>query len=345
MPHLDLQSHEGPGGSIPIGSGGDAASRSREDQLAKECRQRGGRWDSRTKTCEELETKPTPSEILADVKARREREEARIEKTARQKKAGLAFQGEIERGLTKRFGEDVPKGRVPLERAKEDIRRGIGEREEEIKREEEIEATRPEIEALARTIAEMTFTGDVEIDRVQIEQAIKSGLAGVLPGLGVGLVTAGLATVGTSGAAAPFTPIIIGLGAFSGFVAGFRGNLKAQRKDMIKGEKLNLQDSSQNLLKIVMNTNKGGDAVTMVDFFNEQLSVIDESHAKLQSITSDDLKNWLGEDGHPQLEKFENFYSKGGLREILVSFMNEAVLNPDPNKDLMGIQDLIAKED
>ena len=53
----------------------------------------------------------------------------------------------------------------------------------------------------------------------------------------------------------------------------------------------------------------------------------------------------LGEDGKRQMEKYEVFYSAGGMRDILVMQMQQAILNPDPNKQLMGLNEAQAVEE
>jgi len=195
-------------------------------------------------------------------------------------------------------------------------------------------------EAIALKIGQIELTGDVEKDKLSYEQAIKSSLtstaAGAAGGLAVGLA---------GGPAAPITvPIGVAVGSIAGFLRGFRANLKTQRADMLKGEASNLLKQEQNLLKIVMNTNQGGDATQNLDYFNEQLSLIAENHARLKLETSDNPSLWLGEDGKRQMEKFEAFYTEGGMHDILVMQMQQAVLNPDPNKSLMGIGSLMETE-
>ena len=200
-------------------------------------------------------------------------------------------------------------------------------------------------ESISEEVGKVVFTGDVEKDKLSIEQAIKSGLAGatagVIGGAAVGAVAGGVPTAGIGA-----IPGAIAVGAVSGvggFLAGFRANLKTQRTDMVKGEAQNLMKTEQNMLKLVMETNKFGDYSSTLPMFNAQLSLIDENEQRLNLETTDDLSKWLGEDGHKQLEKYETFNSVGGMRDILILQMQNAISNPDPNANVLLQQYFDAK--
>ncbi len=174
-------------------------------------------------------------------------------------------------------------------------------------------------------------------DILSFEQAAKSSLAGIAPavatGAGIGL-TAGLATAGpTAGLSVP-VGVAIGttVGLISGFVGGFISNLETQRADMLKGEATNVKKIESNLLKHIMNVDKGGDPYAWLEMFNDQMLIADEDYARLTLKSSDELSLWLGEDGHTQMEKYEIFYSDGGARELLVLQMQEAIRSPNPNR-------------
>ena len=202
---------------------------------------------------------------------------------------------------------------------------------EQARKEEELEELAP----IAEQVGEFPFTPvPAEKDILSIEQAIKSALATTLPGVAAGAVAggAGGALVGGVGA----IPGAIGgaaLGGTAGFVAGFRGNLKVQRADILKGSKQNLMRHEQNMLRIVMEVNKGGDPMVLKRMFNDQLSLIDLNYEKLQLETDDELSKWLAEDGHTQLERYENFNSEGGSREFLIGAMRDAIVNPRPDRN------------
>ena len=199
-------------------------------------------------------------------------------------------------------------------------------------------------EELAQQVGQVPEVGEIPMlptDIISLEQAAKSALAltlaGVAGGAAVGAV--GGAPIGGVGAV-PGAIIGAIVGGLSTFIGGFRANLESQRKDMQAGESANLRKQEQNMLKIVMNVNRGGDPVQSLGFFNSQMSLIDENYARLKMKTSDDLSLWLGLDGHPQMERYEVFYSAGGMHDILTAQMQEAILNPDPNRILIGLADI-----
>lgn len=192
--------------------------------------------------------------------------------------------------------------------------------------------------AMAKEVGKLGPSKPIFKDILDIEQAKKSALAatvgGVAGGTAVGLIAgAGVASI----------PLAV-LGGVAGFINAYKSNLKTQRKDMLSGEATNLEKISSNLIKLVRNTNAGSKPSKMLELFNAQLSIIDESHSRLKMETSDDLSKWLGEDGKQQLEKFETFYSRGGLREILIIAMQDAILNPDPNKILADLESFEIEE-
>jgi len=193
-------------------------------------------------------------------------------------------------------------------------------------------------EVLSAELGKVTFTGDVEKDKISYEQAWKSALATS----GAGAV--GAAAVGAVGGG-PVGAVVGGVaGAIGGFILGFKNNLKTQRTDMVKGEQQNLMKTEQNMLKQVMLMNQlprlGGNTDDMVEIrtmFDEQMAITDENYKRLKMETDDDLSKWLGEDGHKQLEKYSTFNSPGGMREILVAQMELAINSPDLGR-LQGLE-------
>ena len=159
-------------------------------------------------------------------------------------------------------------------------------------------------------------------DILSYEQAWKSALAGAgigaTGGVAVGLFTGGTASI----------PLGV-LGAIGGFATGFFSNLAAQRADMLKGESANVRKQEQNMLKLVMDVNRGGDPTRNLEMFNSQMNLIGENYARLHMKSNDELSLWLGDDGHIQLERYEVFYSAGGMRDILEAQMRDALANPN----------------
>ena len=197
----------------------------------------------------------------------------------------------------------------------------------EARKQAEAKIRQEELARQAGVIPPVTDIPMLPTDVLSFEQAAKSALASTGTGaaVGAGLAGAALAT----GVGAPLAPFILIGGAIVGFVAGFRANLKTQRADMLSGEAANVRKQEQNMLKLVMDVNRGGDPARNLEFFNSQLSLVSENYARLHLKSNDELSLWLGEDGHTQLERYELFYSTGGMRDILTSQMGDAIRNPN----------------
>jgi len=246
-------------------------------------------------------------------------------------------------GATEFAGEGAARERGVLSRNLERQRQDMIANETAAKEAE----SRPDIDKIAsEAIANVQITGDVEKDKLSYEQAFKSALSTA------GVSAASAATIAGGAAllspAAPAAPLIAagaaGVVGVAGFIAAFRSNLKTQRTDMVKGESQNLMKTEQNMLKQVMLMNQlprlGGstdDLVEIKTMFDEQMALTDENHERLILETNDDLSKWLGEDGHKQLEKYENFNNPGGMREILIKQMTLAINSPDLGR-IEGLQ-------
>lgn len=179
-----------------------------------------------------------------------------------------------------------------------------------------------------------TETLPINPSDVSYQQAVGAGLARLVPtaagaaagGAIAGSVVPGIGTgIGAVGGA-------IG-GAVTGFVSAFTSNLKSQRSGVLSGKGTDLSDAQRNLRMIVRDTNQGGDAQRNLNYFNQQLAIIDQSYSQLKLDTQKDLTNFLG-DGTIQLERYEGFYAPAGFRALLIADMQQALINPDPNKAL-----------
>jgi hypothetical protein len=180
----------------------------------------------------------------------------------------------------------------------------------------------------------------IEQNPIDVQQALGAGVTGA----GIGAAGAGslgaLATAATGGAALPVALAVTGVAAISGFVTGVVSNLKQQRAGDITAEVSNIKTGSTALRAIIQDTNSGGNTAENIDLFNYQLARIDEAYSKLHLETQSSLNKFLGKDGTPELEKFESFYSAGGMKDYLVNEMQQAILNPNPNKQLITISDV-----
>lgn len=182
---------------------------------------------------------------------------------------------------------------------------------------------------------------------VDIEQALKSGVAGVIPSLvggaaGGAVLGAGVGAVGGAGVGAIPGAVIGGVGgAVTGLTRGIISNLKGQTGDTISTTATGLREREQNLRALIQDTNSNpSNAARNLALFNEQLALIDRDYSRLNLETQRDLNKFLGQDGTPELARFEIFNNVGGARELLIRDMQTALLNPNPTKFSLSVDDL-----
>ena len=193
-------------------------------------------------------------------------------------------------------------------------------------------------EAAAQRVGERSQEGieSFQGDTPSAEEAQQAGLGQIGIGLagGAGL---GLIAKGVGGAAAAAVPL-----AGAAFLQGAISNLKKQTDEIIQADTQVLTDNKKNLKQAVNIVNKGGDSMDMMEAFNNQLSRIDASYSHIQAVSQTDLSGFLGKKGIPELMKYEDFYAPGGQRELLVLAMQQAILNPDPSKQLQ-VEEIITE--
>lgn len=213
--------------------------------------------------------------------------------------------------------------------APKEIKKAIEQKKEKEEEAKELPISFEEQQLRAQLLEKIRQVTPTETKKPELdyEQAVKSALADTITGAGVGAVVGGLPTGGT--AAIPGAVV----GALAGFFKGFKSNLATQRKDIQKGEGTDVMTQQQNILKIIAGVNSGEiDVVTGAEMFQEQMTAIYEGYTQLWKVSKDDASKYLGEDGHKQLEKYETFYQEGGMRDILIIRMDNAISNPDPNR-------------
>lgn len=213
------------------------------------------------------------------------------------------------------------------ELARQTLPEGVVQREEVLLAEQQA----AQRQAVAEQLGQIT-PEEQQKSPISQEQAVKVGTAGVIPGVIAG-AGAGAAAGLAGGPAAPITiPLGIVAGAAAGFFTGYKANIGAQKKGIIRGQKTNVADAEKNLMFLISIQNQGkGDPVLNQELFNEGLSVIAESYEQLKLDTMDQQALFTGQDGTPQLMKFETFYRTGRDVALIVA-MQEAIINPDPSK-------------
>lgn len=161
-----------------------------------------------------------------------------------------------------------------------------------------------------------------------IGAALTSTLAGAAGGAVVGAAVGGLGAI--PGA------VIGGLG---GFLSSTRSELKRQRAESIQANSVTLQETSQQLAALITDTNQNPqNAAENLALFNQQMNKVDRAYKQLRIDTNSDLNKFLGETGLPELREYELFNS--GERLILEQQMQTALLNPNPNKNLVTMEQL-----
>jgi len=180
-------------------------------------------------------------------------------------------------------------------------------------------------------------------EKVNVGQAIASGLTTAAP-VAVSGIIGGAVAGGTAGLGFGAIPGAIGgglLGGIGGFLQGVRSNIKNQRSEAATTAKLAQVDIEQNLRALITDTNAHPEnAAENLGLFNSQLDLMRAKHAKLYAETKSNVNKFVGEDGTPELERYELFYQPGGARDYIVSQMQIALMNPDPSKNFLTNEDL-----
>lgn len=167
------------------------------------------------------------------------------------------------------------------------------------------------------------------------EQAVKSSLGATASGVVGGAATGAVAgAIGGAGVGAIPGALLGGVaGGIGTFLTSFRSNLKSQTTGELAARKTDVTTLTTNMRNIISDTNANpGNAMQNLELFNTQLTLMEQKQAELKMTTDAELSKFLGEDGTPQLERYELFYAPGGIRDILVAQMQQAILNPDPNQ-------------
>jgi hypothetical protein len=179
-------------------------------------------------------------------------------------------------------------------------------------------------------------------EKVNVGQAIASGLTTAAPAALGGALTGAITGAAVGGIGAIPGAIGLGLvGGVGGFLQGVRSNIKNQRSEAATTAKLAQADIEQNLRFWITDTNAHPEnAADNLGEFNTQLDLMRAKHAKLYAETKSNVNKFVGEDGTPELERYELFYQPGGARDYLVSQMQIALMNPDPSKNFLTNEDL-----
>lgn len=246
-------------------------------------------------------------------------------------------------------GLTIPSGETFLDLKKEDIsaiarnQQGVPVEATQVLQQNELEKQR---------IAGLRMLGQVgqlnpNITQQQVPsqinpiQALASGVGTAAPAAIGGAISgaaAGAITGAPSGVGA--LPLAV-VGAIGGFLVGVRNNLKSQSSQEIRNAQINLKLREKNIRALITDTNQNPqNAAENLALLNEQLSLIQRDYGKLKLDTQRNLNKFLGEDGSPELERYTIFYETGGQRDFLLREMQQALINPNPAKNLVTFEDL-----
>ena len=250
---------------------------------------------------------------------------------------------------TPKYGQvavDVGGGRsivVPRAMAEQMAGRGQGlvqetKTQEEALREQQLQKGAE----LAQTVGQLSpeILAQIERGEIDIGQVLGGGLAAALPGVAGGAVGGAIAGAPVGGIGA--IPGAIGgavIGGVGAFIAGARSNLKSQKSGLVQAGSGSLSDGEKNLRKFVTAANKDpANAAEYNTMFNEQLSYIERDWGILQLDSSGFLKDISGVDATPQRADYQRFYDT--TRPFLITQMQMAMLNPDPNKNFLTMEEM-----
>jgi len=165
-------------------------------------------------------------------------------------------------------------------------------------------------------------------------------------------ITEGTLALGASSvpavAAAPFTagvsllgiPIAVTAAVLHGYITGYTGKMKEERKENIEVQYITLQRSSKNLRMLINDVNTGGDPYEAISLFQTEMDALNKANSRLHLETQDDLNKFLNVEARVELAKFEDFNTF--LRPQFERDFYQAILNPNPAKVILDPSDLTA---
>ena len=188
------------------------------------------------------------------------------------------------------------------------------------------------------TQEELQNIGGSDINLGEVAGAVALGAA---PGLAT--AAGGFALSATGAGAVAGVPlatiglIAAGKGALDAWNNGL-SNIRSQQAGEFAVDKDALRKGTTALTQLITDTNTyPQNAETNIEAFHNILNGIDMAHAKTWADSQENLNIFQGQDGTPELGKFENF--NDFLRPTITNRFNAAVFNPDPNKAVLTAAD------
>lgn len=158
----------------------------------------------------------------------------------------------------------------------------------------------------------------------------------IIPAVGTAIST--LPALASAGITAPAT-FALGATTIASFVAGVRDNIKTQMSQGIMATGGDLNSLKKNMRSAVTDLNTGGNPATAIDLYYQNLNQIKINQAQLRIDAKSFLSTITGEKAVLELDDYELFLSK--TLPYLDNELQQAVLNPNPNKILVDSTDFI----
>lgn len=238
---------------------------------------------------------------------------------------------------------DLTEEEKALEKAKYNISRfeAGGTSELSVEREQEVAHQQAQRQQEIQQALSMAQKGIITPEQFQQiagsdpdwKEAMGAGAIGVIPGL-LGGAAAG-AAAGLMTPAAPLTSTagaIIGgaVGAITGFINSVKSNIKGQQSGEFSADKTALTKGITALNALITDANMNPqNAASDIELFYKTLNMIDTAHARTWQDSQENLNRFTGNDGTPELARFEVFNNV--LRQTYLNRFMAAVGNPDPN--------------
>jgi len=196
----------------------------------------------------------------------------------------------------------------------------------------------------AMQMAQQGLLSPEELQSVQgapldMGQALGAGAVGVLPGAVAGALTGAVGGLIAGSPTGPGALVTGVLGAVGGFLIGMRSSIKSQQVGEFSADKAALTKGERYLRSLITDTNKNPqNSAENIALFYQTLNLIDSAHAKTWKDSQEDLNRFLGNDGTPELARFEVFDET--MRNYYISQFNTALDQPNPNNILITSEDL-----
>lgn len=180
----------------------------------------------------------------------------------------------------------------------------------------------------------------VDIDAYQALATGGAGAAIGAVGTGVGGAIAGGAVGSAGGPVGAVGGAVLGAlaGLITGAAAGIRANVGAQLGGQISAKEGTFERNRTDLGILITNTNQGGPALDNVQSFQEVVTRMRLERAQLKKDTSTFYAKGTGNDGTRMLARYNLFFEQ--TLPLFEQQMEQAILNPNPNLNLVDLSDL-----